>query len=98
MKDLHGDAADVREDGKIDTSLDAIELDALEQYYLGEEAKRIRELNALEERLTRRVSSLEALEARLTQGLNELHSLETRLKQELNGLGSARTVRQQGAN
>jgi uncharacterized protein YPO0396 len=86
MKDLHGDIVDVRDAKRDDISLNALELLALEQYYLGEEDRRARELKALEDRLTQRVDALEILEARLTEGLNTVHALEARLKNELDAL------------
>lgn len=86
MNDLHRDAADVRDGKREDISLDALELRALEQYYLAEETRMTRELKALEERLTQRANALEVLEARLTQGLNAVAALEARLKQALNVL------------
>ncbi len=65
----------------VDITLDVMEFTALEQHYLGEEARITRELKSLEDRLTRKENVLEALEARLTQGLNTLADLEARLKQ-----------------
>jgi predicted nucleic acid-binding Zn-ribbon protein len=89
MKDLHGDAA-ARGGEREDMGLNALELLALEQYYLGEEDRRTRELNALEDRLTRRMEALDALEAKLTQGLNAVQEMEARLKKELNALEAGR--------
>jgi len=86
MNDLHGDSADVRNGRSEDVGLNALELIALEQYYLGEEDRRTHELKALEDRLTRRMEDLEALEAKLNQGLNALHAMEARLNKELNAL------------
>ncbi len=79
-----GEAAGIRKSGPgkgVETSFDAVELIALEQHYLGEEARITRELKLLEDRLTRKENALEALEARLTQGLNTLADLEARLRQ-----------------
>jgi len=97
MKDVHGDLADIRKEGgtREETGLNALELIALEQYYLGEGDRRARELTALENRLIQRLDALAALEARLTQRLNSVHALEIRLKQELHALGVSVTDRQE---
>jgi len=81
---LRGERADTKESdpGKgVETILDAMELIALEQHYLGEEVRITRELKSLEDRLTRKENALEALEARLTLGLKTLADLEARLRQ-----------------
>jgi len=92
MEEAYRHTAELREKeaAKKEISLNALELIALEQYYLGEEDRRALELRALEERLTQRVTALEALEARLTQRLDAVHALEARLKYELGILGAER--------
>ncbi|HXK61659.1 MAG TPA: hypothetical protein PLP42_17370 [Acidobacteriota bacterium] len=95
QKDLEKVTADVRDAHGIDideTSFDAAELRALEQYYLSEADRIASQLRNLEERLNRRVSDLEILENRLTERLNALDALEVKLKEEVKILAADKTV------